>query len=267
MNVFWFELKREVKNAFFWALALIVAVILFMKGMYPIFMDSKESVFEAMNRFPEPFMKAFAFQLDGFFGFEGFYGFIGTYMGLLSIIMSLTLSIGVFAREKKSKCMDFLMTKPISKSDIFFSKTIVCLLYATITNVIYLVVTSSIYLGFGFERNTIMGFMLSSLGIFYLQILFTAIGAFLALFSKKIRSVSGTAVTVGLVAFILTALANLLEKEVLYYFAVLKYFDPAYIMENGTYDWKYFITFCLITTTCLIAAYFKFVKMDVKSVT
>ncbi len=45
---------------------------LFLLGMYPIFMDSKVNMTEVLNNFPEPFMKAFSFQIDSFYQFESF---------------------------------------------------------------------------------------------------------------------------------------------------------------------------------------------------
>lgn len=267
MNVFIFEWKREWKQGLVWLISLGIVQVLFLIGMYPLFMDSKVNMTEVLNNFPEPFMKAFSFQVDSFYQFESFYGFGMTYVSLIGIIMSLTISISIYAREKKAKCTDFILTKPIRREFLFLVKTAVALTCIIVIHLSFLLLSIFIYYSMNLETLNLGGFILATNGLFLLEVMFLFVGAVISLTIKKIRSVSGAAVTIGFSIFIINAIINLLEKEELIFFAVLKYFDAEAIMKNNQYDIKMFFYFLIITIACFVFSIIRFSKMQVKAIT
>jgi ABC-2 type transport system permease protein len=267
MNVFVFEWKREWKQSLIWLISLGFVQLMFLLGMYPIFMDSKVNMTEVLNNFPEPFMKAFSFQIDSFYQFESFYGFGMTYVSLIGIIMSLTISISIYSREKRAKCTDFILTKPMRREFLFLVKTAVGLTCLLIIHISFLLLSIFIYYSMNLEIIDMRGFFLATNGLFLLEIMFLFVGAVISLTIKKIRSVSGTAVTLGFSIFIINAIVNLLEKENLIFFAVLQYFDAETIMKNNQYELKMLFYCIVITISCLIYSLVRFSKMQVKAIT
>lgn len=265
MNVFLFEMKRELKHCFLWLLGLISIQAIFLLGMYQIFMDSKINMTAVLNQFPEAMRKAFAFEIANFYEFQSFYSFGMLYVSLIAIIMSLSLSISVFSREKRAKCTDFILTKPMKRERLFFIKTSVVFIELCVNHVIFLVCSILFYKSLKLEEWDLKGFVMATFGVFFLELVFLFLGAACSMFFKKIRTVSGTAVTIGFSVFILNAIINLLEKKSLSFLAFLKYFDTNYIMTNHKWQLDSLVFCLLFGLAFFIPAYLYFVKSQIKA--
>ncbi len=252
MNIYLFEIKGLIKACFWWIFSIIAVLVIFMTAVYPMFQDGSKELVELFNNFPPEFLKAFGFNLDNMFGMEPFYAFCFTYIGLMAAIMAVFVSVEVFSREKRSKCMDFILTKPISRFEIYLNKLYACLTVIVVSNIIYVICTLFIFYteidGYKFTLETLQ----LVLAPFFTQLVFMSFGIFIPVMFRKIRSVSVLATSIGIVAFMLSAVINMLEKEYLYYLAPLKYFNPESIIHNGIYDLK-LVVFAIIL---IIAAIF-----------
>ena len=260
MKILKFEIKKQISSAVIWAMIIVGVFTGLMIALYPVYYESKDEVLKIIEGFPPQFAAAFGLQLDSIFSFSGFYSFGFSYISLIGGIMASSISIASFSRESRNKCSEFLLTKPISRKSIFVQKLLsgLCLLIAT--NVIYMIVAMYI----GSSNDTDM--FLAALSLFLTQLVFFTFGIAYATFAKKVRSVSGMATVFGFVAFILSALVNMLEEESLRFVTPLKYFDPTDVFANGEYDIKYAVTGLIIAIVCVTAAYFSFIKGDIKSV-
>ena len=159
-----------------------------------------------------------------------------------------------------------MAAKPISRSKIFGVKLLVSFTVIGATNVIY-VVGNMIMFNQNNQSSDLTGrFILASLGIFFTQLLFIAIGIFVATFSKKIRSVSGLATAIGFIAFILSALANIIDEEIVNLIAPLKYFEPSNVMAKGYFQAKYILAAVFIIIFCTVISYIRFCKSDIHAV-
>ena len=267
MNIYLFELKSILKSCIYWSISILSVLIIFMVGVYPIFQDGSQQLVELFNNFPPEFLKAFGFSnVENLFGVEPFYAFCFTYIGLISAIMAVSFSIEVFSREKRSKCMDFILTKPISRFTIFKSKLAACFTVAVVNNIFYAVTTSIIFYaiinGYKFTLKT----LLLMLAPFFTQLVFMSLGIFISIIFKRIRSVSALATSVGIVAFMMSAVVNLLEKEYLYYLAPLKYFDPERIVSSGSYDLRLVIFAIFLVVIAIFFSAKKYCSEDVAAV-
>ena len=125
--IYRFEIKRQLMNALVWAFVILAVFMLLVYGFYPVFLDCRPILEEYIASFPPGIAKAFGFDLDDLFGFESYSGMVYLYVSVLGAIMISSAAISVFAREKKEKCRDFLMTKPVRRGVVFGKK----LLYTT----------------------------------------------------------------------------------------------------------------------------------------
>jgi ABC-type transport system involved in multi-copper enzyme maturation permease subunit len=266
MNVYKYEVKAQLKSLIIWTATLILTLMLFMGGIYPIFNKSSQDMLKVMEGFPKGFMEAFGFQISRMFSYGGFYSFSYGYIALVASIMAVIVALSIFAREKKMKCFDFLLTKPMSRSRIFGMKALSYLTILIITNIIFVVVNLIIYYQNGQSSDQTGRFVLASFGILFTQLVFGAIGLFLGTYMKKIRSISGLATSIGFITFILSALANLTGEEVMNYIAPLKYFDPVAVMDAGHYEGKYIITALIVIVICTVTSYIRFCNSDVHAV-
>jgi len=266
MNIYIYEIKSQLKSFIIWTVSLLLTMYLFMGGIYPVFQESAGGLLKIMEGFPKQFTQVFGFQIFSMFSYGGYYSFAFGYIGLVAGIFAVIVSLSTFAREKRVKCLDFLVTKPISRQKIFWVKMLSCLTIIGFTNVIY-VAGNMIMFNQNHQNADLTGrFILASLGIFFTQLVFLAIGLFLATFSKKIRSVSGLATAIGFFAFILSALANIIDEEVVNFIAPLKYFEPSNVMAKGYYEVKYILAAGFLILFCTATSYIKFCKSDIHAV-
>lgn len=266
MNLFKYEFKSLVKSMIIWTTVMLISMSVFMLAIYKVFMNSVDNLVAMTEGFPKEFMQAFNFDMLRMFNYGGFYNFTYSYIALIGAIMAVLIALSVFAREKRFKCMDFLLTKPKSRSRIFGLKALACFSIIVLANICYTVGFILVYFWNEQSKDTLLKFIFAALGIFFIQILFLAIGIFISVFSRKIRSVSGIATSLGFFAFILSALANIVDEELMYLFAPLKYFEPITVIDNGYFELKYVIVASMIILLCMTSAYLHYCKSDVHAV-
>ena len=266
MNIYVFELKAMLRSFIVWTACLLIIYLLFLSGLYGALLDSREAVEKAIVGLPPLFSAAFGLYIDKIFSFGGFYGFIYSYLALFGAIMAAVLSLSVFSREKRSKCVDFLLSKPFRRESVFTAKLLAVLTLLAAANVLFIAVSLASYGISGAAAAETGRLVLASCGLFFTQLVFAAFGITFAVFARKVRSVSGIATAMGFGGFILSALSGLLEKESIRYIAPLKYFDAAYVFETGGYEVKYAVTAAVVAVVCAGLAFIRYCRSDVPAV-
>lgn len=266
MNIFLFELKAQLRSFIIWTSVLLFTYIVFFEGIYPVFYDSLEDVNKMMQGFPPEFAAAFGININDMFSYSGFFSFSYIYLSIIGAIMAVTLTVSAFAREKRSKCADFLLTKPVGRSKIFTSKLLSNLILLILSNVFFTATAVILYLADQTDTALTGRYILAASGILFTQMIFLSIGIFYAVFSKRVRSIAGAATAFGFGAFILSALANILEEEAVFFLAPLKYFEPVSVFASGNYETKYIAAAVIIIAFLICAAYLKFCRSDAQTV-
>lgn len=266
MNTIIFEIKSNLSSVIIWLIALVGMLGLMMLGAYPVYSHAIDDITVILMNFPPEFSAAFGLNLQELFSYGGFYNFSYGYIVLLGAIMAASISINIFSREKRAKCSDFLLTKPVSREQIFINKFISCIVIIVVTNIIFLISAVIMYQISGDSTYSVEKLMIASLGLFFTQILFMGFGIAFSILTKKISSVAGSATALGFGGFILTAIANVLNDDKLNFIAILKYFEPNYIFINGKYETKYIFLALFIFIICLVASGLKFIKSDVHAI-
>lgn len=265
MNILRFELKSLLRSFFVWTASLVGLYLLLMLGFYNMFMEGKEGVSKALESLPPYFAAMFGVEMDAIFTFGGFYQFVFTYIGLVGAIMAASVSLHAFAREKRLKCVDFILTKPVRRGRIFGMKLLACLAVLAAANILFLIACAVSWKVNGAAES--LGTLLtSSLSLFLTQLVFLGIGALLSMVLKKVRSVSGVATAVGLVGFLLMALVSLLKEEFLRYLSPLSYFNPGPVFQTGGFDANLAWTGALVAAAAAVLSYILFVRRDTHAV-
>ena len=260
--VYRFELKRQLTGILLWAFVLAAVLWLLVYGFYPIFLDCRPIMENYIASFPAGFAEAFGFNLDDLFGMDSFFSLVYLYEALLGAIMMTVTAVCVFGREKKEKCADFLMTKPVSRSVIFGKKLLGCLTLLVIGDLPYLALFLISRRDFG-NMETITGQVwLSMLCLPLTQLVFLSIGIFAAVFLRRIRSAAGLGTGIGMFAFLLSVVHSLTEKEAFKFLSPLFYFSPQAVADTGGYDVP-----CLVLAVTLMliltgAAFWKYTRED-----
>jgi len=260
VNIFIFETKKQILGVALWTVALLLVVWGLTVGVYPSFQSSISSIKHMIESFPAGFAAAFGVEMSNLFNFGGFYNFSFGYVSVMGAIMAAFLGISLFSREARSKCEDFLLTKPISRGTLFLIKFVVGIVLLCCANIFYLIVVIVV----GSAHNLSM--FLPGLSLLLTQLVVYSVSILCAIFARKVRSVSGMATVIGFGAFIISALSNMLNEPFMRYFDVLKYFEPADVLAQGHYDFKLtFVALCIFSGMTAIA-YIRYTTRDTRSV-
>ena len=266
MNIFKFELKSALKNSIIWLVVLLGLNLIFMKAMYPLYVDGTKDIEKVLANFPKEVTAAFGMNINEIFHYGGFYSFCSNYILLCGAIMAVYLGVSTFAREKKAKTMDFLFTKPIARERIFIIKLLSNVSILIISNIVFITSAYSIYKSSGDTTTTIEKVLLATSGLFFTQLVFLSLGIIFAIVTKKVRSIAGIAIAFGFGGFIISAVANIIGEEILNYIAPMKYFDPSYVFSNGAFEIRYIITAVAIIIVCLGTSFVKYKNSDIQAV-
>ncbi len=263
MNVYRFELRRTWKNAAVWTAALLALLAALTLWAYPVFIDGRAAVEKILAGFPPEFAAAFGFSLDDVFSYAGFYAFGFLYYFLFGAIMAAVAGLDIFSRENRNKCQDFLLTKPRGRGGLFCSKLLAALTLLTASNLLFILESIALYRNAGQDPAALGKAVLAASALFFTQIVMLAVSVFIAVFSKRIRSVSGTATTIGFAGFLLSALHSILEKDALRYITPFKYFDVTLAFSEGRFETPYVLTAAAVTLMLLALAFIRYCRADV----
>ncbi len=263
MNIIKFEIKRQWITLCLWTILFIAVMLALFIGVYPLFRDSLKDIMNVISSMPQEFLKAFSVNLNTMADFSGFYEFSYAYLSLMGAIMSASFGLAIFGREKKVKCTDFLFTKPCSRQNIFVNKYVTGLILIVVFNIFYAAI--SCFYGIKYD-NSFGTMILASSMMFLTQLFFYHAAILVAIYLKKIRSVSNTATLIGFAGFIIVALNNILEIDGLQYLSPLKYFDPIRFFGGVVTDWSVMIVGCVLLVLFIMMAFILYIKQDVKAV-
>lgn len=255
MNVYFFELRREARGWIFWTVLIVALMSGMMLGFFPVFMDSKQAMLDALAGFPPQFTAAFvgAMNIDALFSYGGFYAFVNLYLSLAGAVMACTFGFGIYAREKRAGCEDFLMSKPIGRGSVFAVKLVAGLTLLAAFGAVYIAAALAVYAAAAEGGNAYGAVALSAAGMVFMQLVFYAVSVCAVVFMRRVRTVAGAASAVAFAAFGLELLYNLTKEDILRYFSPYLYFDVFRPFGEGGYE-PLFTVFAAVLTAALIGA-------------
>jgi ABC-2 type transport system permease protein len=199
-NLFVKEMKRNAISFLLWMFAITLLISGTMM-VYPTFFENQSKVLGMMSLVPKG-----ALQFKGVSNFSDMLSVLGfysvnniIYMMVLGSIFAIVLSSNILLKEEYNKTAEYLLTRPLTRSDIFFSKLAVLFLQIFLLN---LVTTMAGFISIEVVKNgpfSIRAFFILSLYTLLLNLLFGAIGLFMSTLVKKPKPI--TTFSIGLVLF------------------------------------------------------------------
>jgi ABC-2 type transport system permease protein len=185
---------------------------------------------------------------------------------LFGAIMAMILGISLINKETLEKTADFLLTRPITRNQILMEKISAALIIIVMTNLIILLVssvtaqmvaTSSFHLG---------QFIMITISLFFVQIIFFTMGLAISMVSKKIKSHLSISLGVVFGFYALAAFGNTTKDEPLRYLTPLKYFDPYNIIETNHYELSFGLVSIFLVLILTSTCFYIFNKKDIHTV-
>jgi ABC-2 type transport system permease protein len=262
MNMFRYELKAYRKSTIIWTLSL-VALIAFFLSMFPSISKDAEEFKKLIEGYPASVRKAIGLNVENVFSILGFYSYSFLYITLCGAIQAMNLGVSIFSKEIREKTADFLFAKPVTRTNIMTAKLLAALTSLAMTNVVYLAAASIIASLVKTEEYSGKTFFMISITLFFIQIIFLAVGMIMSVMIRKIRSVLTVSLGTVFALFIVGMLSSTADDKVLRYFSPFKYFDTAYIIKHSSYELPFLIVGTGIIIVSIAASYFIYTKKDI----
>lgn len=264
MNVFNREIKAYWKSTLVWSASLSVGVVVFL-SMFSAFSGDVDATKSIMEHFPPAIRTAFNLSLRNLFTIYGFLAYLLTFLTLAGAIQAMNLGVGIISKEESGKTVDFLLSKPITRTRVVTGKLLAALLLILFTNAIF--VSVSIAMGeavskVDFDEKI---YLLIATTMLLIQLFFLSFGALLSVIIPKIKSVIGVSLPAVFAVFFIGMLGSILDNENIKYLSPFKYYDSNYIIDHSAFDLKYLIIEAVFIVVAITASYILYIKKDIRA--
>lgn len=265
MNILIHELKTYRKSTIIWSLSLIAIMIIFM-SMYSTFAEDAKGFMKIVENYPEAIRNAMGFNQENFFTILGFYSFPLSFITLCAAIQAMNLGTSIVNKEVREKTADFLLTKPVTRTKILTAKLLAAFVSIVVTNIFYFAAASFVALQVQTDDFSLKIFLLLSLTIFFIQLIFLSLGIIISVIVQKIKSVLTVSLATVFAFYFVGMFSDTTGDEVKRYFSPFKYFDTAYIMKHSSYETTFLIAGAVIIILAIAASYVVYSKKDIHAV-
>ena len=265
MNIFLHELKAYRKSTIIWSISLVLIIALFM-SLYSSIAKDAEGFLKILENYPEAIRNAIGFNQGNFFTILGFYSFPLSFITLCAAIQAMNLGTSIVSKEVREKTADFLLTKPVTRSQILTAKLMGAFVSLVITNIIYFAAASVLAFQVKTDDFSMKIFFLLSLTVFFIQLIFLALGIIISVIVPKIKSVLTVSLTTVFAFYFLGIFSDTTGEEVKRYISPFKYFDTAYIIKHAGYEASFLIAGAVIILLAIMASFVVYSKKDIHAV-
>ncbi|MDO8848808.1 MAG: ABC transporter permease subunit [Coriobacteriia bacterium] len=257
MNVFLREMKAHRWGLLFWSLGMVMMIY---SGMakYGAYEAAGQSVTAILDQIPGTVQAVF-----GMTGFDlttaaGFFGMLFLYLAVMGAVHAALLGAHLIAKEERDHTSEFLYAKPASRSRVLSGKLLAGLANLVVLNLVTAV--SSFYFVDFFNKDAPFGsdIVLLMIGLFFLQVIFFAIGAAVAGSSRKPKTAASRATSIMFGTFLLFYVVNLnADLDFLKYLTPFKYFEAGNLMTDGALD-PVFVGLSVVIIVAAIVGTYRF---------
>lgn len=265
MNIFLHELKSYRKNTIIWTLFLVAIVVAFF-SLFPSFSRDIEDVKTLLGSFPESIRNMIGISLESFNNILGYYSFPFSFIILIGAIQAMNLGTSIVSKEIREKTADFLLTKPIKRTQILTAKILAVITCLLITNAIYIVFSNLVASTVKNEDYSFKIFFMISITLLFVQLIFMSLGVIISVILPKIKSVLSISLPTVFVFYFISFLSSRDSDDITRYINPLSYFDPAYIIEHNAYETRFIIISLAIIIVAIVSSYVIYDKKDIHTV-
>ena len=262
MNIFYHELKAYRRSTIIWTAALCLTSIFFL-SMFPAFYSNARVLNEVFASLSQMVRDAIGLSPDMISSLLGFYSFGIGYVVLCGAIQAMNIGISLLSKETSGKTVDFLLTKPVTRARILTFKLLAALACIIITDLAYLVVASLVAWSVQVKAFDYRLFLMLSLTLLYVQLIFLALGFLVSVLLRKIKSIPPVSLSIVFGFFFIALFSSAIKDAQLRFLTPFRYFDPLYILNNSAYELTFVLISVLIVLVAIAATYLIYQKKDI----
>jgi len=256
MNMYWRELSINRQALLIWSIILAGMGVLVM-AFFPSIAQQAENLQQLMASMPKGLLAAFGMDKISVTDILGYYATKQyTTFTLAGSIYAIILASSMLSKEENDKTIEFLLSKPVSRSEILTAK-----LGSIITLIIVfnLLITIVMYISLQVVKTadfSIKTFLLLSLAALLLHLTFASLGFLASVIIRRSQNVLPFSLGLVLVSYFLGIAAVLSEKlDFLKYFSPFKYVDAVDILIQQRIEPEYLMIMLIINVMAVAIAY------------
>ncbi|WIF87780.1 ABC transporter permease subunit [Acholeplasma laidlawii] len=258
------EFKRNFKSLILWS-AIVAGTAALMLMLFPAFEDAFSNIEEFLSMYPPEFLEIFGIGEGGldmstFYGWFGVEGFL--FVNLIGGSYAAILGGSILSKEEDDKTIEFLLSKPISRTQIVFGKIIVIIINLLILNSLVALVLMVAFVIYGDVNMTI--WFLYSYAPFVLQMIFASISFLISVFVTKSRRVLSIALGLVIGMYVFDLISKLTDEfEYLKYISPYEFINAVSIVNDQMIKPLYLVISIGIIGISLILSWFFYKKKDI----
>jgi len=237
-NLFLKEMRRNAFSLIIWMIVITILISLTM-SVYRMFVENQSKIMGMMNLIPKG-----ALQFKGISNFNDLFSVLGfyavnniIYMMVLGSIFAIVLSSNILLKEEYNKTAEYLLARPVTRSEIFVSKLVVLFLYVFLLNLVTALAGLICMELVKNEPFSIRAFLILSLYTLLLNLLFGAIGLFISTLVKRSKPVTTFSIGLVLICYFIYTVSKITESAAKigylspFEFVNVDVINPAYRLE------------------------------------
>ena len=265
-NIFLHEFRMYSKSVITWSAAIAVLVFVYV-SMFTAIAQDAALLNEMMSRFPEELLTAFGMNGLDLSTVPGFFSFVFLFVQVCLAIQAANYGFSLVSIEEREWTADFLLAKPVRRTQILTSKLLAVMVGLTITNaVVWVSSLGFVNLFKGDRTYEARPLLLLLLSIVVFQLFFLAVGLVVSLLVKRVRSVTSYAMALGFGMYVLSVFGDMLGESFLEKLTPFKHFEPRYITQHAAYDAPLVLISVAVIVISLVGSYVLYARRDIPAV-
>jgi ABC-2 type transport system permease protein len=264
-NLFLMELRKNAVSLIIWIIIITILISVTML-VYPMFMKNQSKIVGLMNILPKELLQFKGVSnMNDFLSPLGFYAVNNIiYMMVLGSIYAIVLSSGIVLKEEYNKTAEYLLTRPLTRGEIFLSKLMVIALYVFLLNLVTSLAGLICLELVKTEPLSIRAFLILSLYTLLLNILFGAIGLFLSTIFKRSKPITTICIGLVLIFYFIFTLSKITEGiSKIGYLSPFRFVNTDALNPAYSIDFLHLAYFIGISVLLTVAAYRLYRRKDI----
>jgi ABC-2 type transport system permease protein len=262
MNIYQHEFKMNLKSVVVWSVSITILLVAFM-SFFSSFAADAELLNEMMDKFPKELLMAFGMTDMDMATVLGYFGLIFLFCQICLAIQAANYGVSLVSIEERELTADFLLAKPVGRTQILTSKLLAAISSLTITNIVTWIasfISVNIFRhGRDYDARPLVLLLLS---IVLFQLFFLSVGMVISLLVKRVRSVTPYSMALAFGLYVLNAFAGMIGGDSLEIISPYKHFEPNYIINHAAYNLPLVLLSVAVIIVSITASYVLYSKRN-----
>lgn len=261
MNIFLRELKANRRSLIVWCV-IVMLFVLAGVSKFSAYYGNPEML-KILDAMPPAMLDAVNMRAFNLTTVTGFFGIMFTYFALLLGIAAAMWGSDIISKEERDRTVEFALTLPVTRSRVVTAKALAALVLC----VVLLLVTWGVSWASAQQYQPDSAFYsflrLCMVALFFIQVIFLAVGLLLGCAMKRYKRASAVAVGVLLGTYFISIISGLKSSlDFLKYFSPFEYFDAGMLLREARFDPGFVLLGAVVVVASMVVAYVTYSKRD-----